>query len=195
MIVLAGGIGSGKSIVARILRLNGFGVYDCDLRARRLMEIDASLMSAIRGLAGEGAYTVAGQLDRRRLAGLLFRDAELRRAVNKAVHAAVRQDMESWLSMSPRNVFVESAISAQSGLAEMAREVWIVEASAETRLERIRVRDNRSEEEIKRIMEAQSEEERLLEAKGCRLVRIANNPPSSLLTQILPMLEVLRATV
>lgn len=195
MIVLAGGIGSGKSVVARFLRLNGFGVYDCDFHARRLMETDMDLMRKMRSLAGEKVYAEDGKLDRRMLAGLLFRDADLRGAVNEAVHAAVRRDVESWLAEAPENVFVESAISARSGLIDMAEEVWVVEASLETRMKRVMTRDNRPEEEIIRIMEAQSEEERLLAAKGSDIVRIANDPSSSLMTQILPLLAGLRRAV
>lgn len=191
MIVLAGGIGSGKSVVARILRLQGFGVYDCDLEARRLMEKDAGLVETISfaccfpcgkgGSKPEKVYDAYGKLDRKKLASLIFSDKEIRGKVNKAVHAAVKADIRKWLALSPENIFVETAIPAESGLAYMADEVWLVEASLETRLQRVKERDNRTEEEIMRIIQAQRREELLMEENAIPLKRIPNNPGDSLL--------------
>lgn len=185
MIVLAGGIGSGKSVVARILRLKGWGVYDCDLRARCLMQEDEALMDSVKCLAGEDAYDENGSLRRALLASRIFSDQELRAKINGAVHAAVRADICAWISQAPQNIFVESAIASQSGIAAEADAIWLVVADASERLERVSLRDSRSEEEIRRIISLQEEEERELLMLGKPVERIFNDADSvSLLRQI-----------
>lgn len=182
-IIIAGGIGSGKSVVARVLRLRGYGVFDCDYEARVLMEHDADLQKRIREVAGKSVYS-AGRLDRKALAEKFFSDPVLRENVNTAVHAAVRDRIAVWLEESEKNVFIETAIAALSGIARMAREIWLVEASDLTRIERVRGRDAREESQIRHIMEAQAGEEALLEASGIPLRRIRNDKDSQLLENI-----------
>lgn len=184
MIAVAGGIGAGKSIVSRILRLKGYGVFDCDFEARKLMESDGALKEAVSEAAGEEIYVNQGRLDRRKLAAILFDDEEVRRKVNAAVHEAVRKRIRGWLEESDKNRFVETAIAGESQLAEMADEIWIVEASEATRLERVKARDGRNEEETRRIIKAQEREEDMLAETGIPLRRISNNPEDNLLPQI-----------
>lgn len=184
MILLAGGIGSGKSVVARVLRLRGFGVFDCDLEARMLMESDAALRSRLEEVAGADIYDAEGRLRRRLLASRIYSEADLRHEVNAAVHAAVRKRIEEWLHENRAHIFVECAIASRSGVVDMASEVWLVSASPQTRLERVGTRDGRTLEEILRIMEAQKGEEEALAGLGQKIRRIINEPGDSLLAQI-----------
>ncbi len=94
LIGITGGIGSGKSVVSRILRLNGEMVYDCDTEARRIMETDEAVIGQLRALLGEEAYTSDGHLNKPHVARI-FTDATLRNAVNAIVHAAVRHDLNA----------------------------------------------------------------------------------------------------
>lgn len=184
MIVLAGGIGSGKSVVARTLRLKGFGVYDCDFEARRLMEQDPGLVEQMKAIAGEAVYGDSGKLDRKYLGELIFGNREIRERVNRAVHSAVRSDVERWLRQSPANIFVETAIAAESGLYAMAERVWLVQASEKTRISRVKSRDCRSEDEIRRIMGVQAMEEETLRREGIAVDIILNDTADCLLGQI-----------
>lgn len=192
MIVVAGGIGSGKSVVARILRLQGFGVFDCDVEARQLMEQDHALAEEIRRLAGKDVYDPAGRLDRKRLAASIFGDKELREDVNREVHGAVKRRMREWLLEREENLFVETAIAAQSGIADEADAIWIVTADRATRMERVKARDTRSREETERIMEIQELEEKALEVSGKPTVRISNNDRDELLSQIMDRISKIR---
>lgn len=183
MIVLAGGIGSGKSVVARILRLEGFGVFDCDLEARALMEGDSHLSEEIMHIAGRGVY-INGKIDRKALGHAIYSDETVRTAVNAAVHAAVRERIKKWRNEADKNIFVETAIAGVSGLAALADEVWIMETPEETRIERVKVRDGRPREEILKIMEIQAEEEGRILSAGVPVKRIVNDESKSLLMQI-----------
>lgn len=191
MIVITGGIGSGKSVVARILRLQGFGVFDCDYEARVLMESSGPLARQVRDIAGNDVYGPSGLLDRRKLADRIFGSPALRLEINQAVHSAVKIRMREWLKESERNVFVETAIAAGSGIAEEAQEIWLVEASSDTRMHRVRARDGRSKEDVESIMTAQEREEELLLSMGKKVVRISNNPGDPILETILKQLEIM----
>lgn len=184
MIVLAGGIGSGKSVVARMLRLKGFGVFDCDFEAKLLMHSDPRIIEGIKKIAGDDVYSDSGRLDRGRLASVIFGDKEARDRINVLVHEAVRNRIGEWLKENTANVFVETAIAAESGIADKADAIWLVDADEETRIARVKFRDGRSEDDIRRIMDAQRAEEELLFSNHRNLVKINNNPADSLLEQI-----------
>lgn len=184
MIVLTGGIGSGKSVVARILRLRGFGVFDCDHEARLIMETDPKVREEIKEIAGEEAYHPDGALNRKELSRILFVDTALRSRVNEVVHGAVKQRITEWSEENPRNVFVETAIAAESGLTEMADEIWMVTASREVKVQRVISRDRRHEKEVLKIMDAQASEEKLIENNSTTVHTIENNPWNMLLPEV-----------
>ena len=171
-------------MVSRILRLKGFGVYDCDLRARILMETDDFLKKDILEIAGNEVYGADGKLNRRLLANIIFSDEVKRRKVNGAVHAAVMSDVEKWRTQSGHNIFVETAIPAESGLISISDAVWLVEAPEKVRIARVMARDGRSREETALIIETQRKEEQKIEKSGIRIERIENSQDSSLLSHI-----------
>lgn len=190
MIVLAGGIGSGKSVVARTLRLKGFGVFDCDREAKFLMENEADLIATLNEITEDQAYDSSGRLDKKKLSQLLFENSAIRSEVNKAVHAAVINRLRNWLKESSRNMFVETAIAAESGIAAMAKEIWLVVASPLTRMERVRLRDTRPDEQILKIMETQAREEEKLYSTGVEIKKIFNDPEGHLLERINELLTI-----
>lgn len=183
MIVLAGGIGSGKSVVARILRLKGFGVYDCDFYAKSIMECDPKVKAEIAAVCGAKIYNSDGRLNRKCLASEIFNNPEKRNEINRIVHKAVRDSIRLWLDRDIKNIFVETAIAAESGLAEMADQIWFVNASLESRKARIISRDKRPVSEIIKIIEAQSLEEDIL-CSRFNVVRIENNDNDTLIPYI-----------
>lgn len=192
LIGIAGGIGSGKSVVSRILRLKGYRVYDCDSEAQRLMSESPALRSGIIEITGdEKVYGAENKINRQRLASILFNDAVVRKRVNGLVHAAVRDDLLSFVNGQPENcpVFVESAIMGSSGLTAMCAEVWIVEAPEQMRIERVMHRNNLPEEEIRKRMIAQDKEEELIISTSLKVERIINDGRSSLLKIIDELLE------
>ena len=191
MIVIAGGIGSGKSVVARMLRLRGYGVLDCDSEASLLMNTSPAVIEDVRRVSGHDVYreeTVEGSrklaLDRKLLASRIFSEEEVRKEINRTVHRAVRERIEEWLGESKANVFVETAIAADSGIDRMAGEVWFVTADKAVRLERVLGRDNRTREEVERIMEIQEKELERLEASNVKIRIIRNNPDSNIMDRL-----------
>lgn len=146
---ISGGIGSGKSVVARIVAAMGYEVYDCDLRARAIME-SAEIMSALLDEFGESIFDSDGRLLRPALAAIVFADSQRLSALNAITHRAVRDDLATWASglYDRSRIFVETAILYQSGIDSMVSQVWEVEAPRETRICRVAARNGMARADI-----------------------------------------------
>lgn len=156
LVAITGGIGSGKSVVCRILRTLGYPVYDCDSRAKALMDADDTIK---RRLTEEidGLCVVDGAIDRRRLAAVVFEDAEKLALLNSMVHSAVRDDIAAWVGAQERNItFVETAILYESGLNTMVDAEWRVESPLELRIARTMKRSTMSRSEVEKRIAAQN---------------------------------------
>lgn len=186
IIIITGGIGSGKSVVSRILREKGVFVYDCDYRARQIMDSSGEIREAIRSYLGDDCVSDDGRLCRPRIAEHVFSDAEKRRWLNSLVHGRVRDDI---LAEAARigDILVETAIPASSGLTEMADSIWLVTCPGEERLRRITARDGVDAGTAIRRIEAQRSE---YDSLPSRLTReIVNDGCTPLLPQIDIILE------
>lgn len=188
MIGICGGIGSGKSVVSRILRLRGEAVYDCDLEAKKIMDTSEEVLRALHERYGEEVCPEGGPIDRTELSRRVFGDDAERLWLNSLVHRMVREDVGIWAESHMHEgrgrCFVESAILASSGLAAMCDEIWLVAAPEDVRIARVIGRDGHEEEAIRRRIRSQEEEERLLYEAGVPVRVIDNGGEDSLLWQI-----------
>lgn len=186
IIGITGGIGAGKSVVSRILRLKGHEVYDCDSEATRLMEDFPDLRSNLRDRFGEECYDTHGKLNRKFLASRIFCDSSHRDWVNSLVHKAVREDIARRAEGVDSILFIESAIMVTSRLDGMCDEIWLVDAPEEVRIERAVERGGSREDISRRIKAQESEYESLPPGKTWV---IENGKGSALLPQIDSLLE------
>lgn len=186
LIGLTGGIGTGKSTVARILRLRGYEVYDCDLEAKRLMDESLEVRRSLRDRWGEEIYNARGELDRRKVAQYVFADRREKAWLDSLVHGLVRDDVKRWAAThtdySHDTVFVESAILFTSGLADMCQEVWEVTAPLNTRVERVMKRSGLTREQALARIDAQREEQKICQSRHTR--QIVNDGTTPLLDAI-----------
>lgn len=187
---LTGGIGSGKSVLARILVVLGIPVYDCDQRAKALYDEDEELRQAMLGLFGQRLYaTEDGRLDRAYLAERIFGELSLLEAVNALVHPAVRADIDRWKAEQAaeghRLVAIESAILlASEGLRERVDAVVLVSAPLELRVARAVRRDGSSEEAVRQRIAVQMSEEEMRQRSDYVLYNDEQTP-------LLPQVEAL----
>lgn len=143
---ITGGIGSGKSYVARLLKRRGIDVYDCDAAAKRLMRHDSELRRQLTALIGPDCYLVpeSGQqptLNKAAVAQFLLASEENAHAIDAIVHPAVFRDFEE-----SGLLWLESAILYESGANRLVDRVIVVTAPEEVRVQRIMVRDGLSRE-------------------------------------------------
>ena len=164
--------------MSRILRLRGEAVYDCDLEAKRIMDSSHEVLRALHERYGEAVCPASGPICRPELARRVFGSDAERMWLNALVHRLVREDVARWhaarMAEGRGRCFVESAILATSGLAEMCDDVWLVTASEAVRVARIRQRDSLAEDAILSRIRSQQEEVRLLEACG-KPIRVIDN--------------------
>ena len=180
IVIISGGIGSGKSVVSSILRTMGYEVYDCDSRAKQIMDSDAEIKRVISQEICNDAV-VDGVINRQRLAEVVFADNQLLELLNNAVHSAVRADILSWAE-GRELAFVETAIMYQSGLDRMASQVWEVLAPKELRIERVIKRNGLSRDAVEQriaIQDAYSPEHRHPSVK-----EVVNDDCMALLPQV-----------
>lgn len=142
-IAITGGIGSGKSFVCDILRRRGFGVYDCDAAAKRLMATDKDLQRELSQLVGNGVYS-NGVLQKSVLAQFILESEDNKQAVNHIVHPAVAADY-----LSSGCQWLESAILFDANFDQRVTFDIIIGVVApdEVRTERIMTRDGISREQ------------------------------------------------
>lgn len=163
---ITGGIGSGKSVVSRLLRMMNIPVYDCDSESKRLVNHDISLRQHLISLVGNSLYT-NDILHRELLASYIFGNAEHLRAVNAIIHPAVKKDFLAWTKQhySYPIVGIESAILIDAGFASSVDFIINVTAPIKVRIQRICERDDASIEQIKQRLNCQiSDEERCKKA-------------------------------
>ncbi len=187
IIGITGGIGSGKSVVSRILRLNNERVYDCDTEARRLMECDEQLICNLTDILGEETFGGEGRLNRKYVAEKIFGDEKIRSAVNKVVHRAVKEDFMRYASLNGGRVFCESAILATAGFDKICHKIWLVTAPESERIERVILRNGLSREEIEKRMASQKIEFDHLPVD--KVVELQNGPNDLLLPQIYGLIK------
>lgn len=185
IIGICGGIGSGKSVLSRVLRLRGEEVYDCDLEARRIMDSSEEVLEALSRRYGDAVCPAGGPICRPELGRRVFGDERERLWLNSLVHRLVRKDVSAWsgrmLKEGRSRCFVESAIMATSGLAAMCDAIIIVDAPDSLRIARVMRRDGLDEDDVRRRIASQMEEERLLRQSGCRILSFNNDGNASLL--------------
>ena len=159
---LTGGIGSGKTTVAKIFYSLGIPVYNSDERAKYLMENDPSLRVAIIEYFGEESYRSEG-LNRLYLSKEVFSDKSKLQKLNSLVHPVVGNDFAVWCkNQSAPFVVKEAAILIESGGYKGLDKIIIITASENTRMDRVMDRDNVKASEVRdRINNQMSNNERL----------------------------------
>lgn len=160
---IAGGIGSGKSVVSRLLQVMGVPVYDCDSNAKRLQETSEEIRAAYIELLGAEAYMPDGKLNKPYIADKIFGDKELLQKINNIVHPAVFKDFEHWAGEQDSQIVgMESALIMQSERARLVLDrICLVSAPKELRIQRAMKRDNTQREKIEQRIANQADDDEL----------------------------------
>ena len=186
LVVITGGIGSGKSVLSHIVNVMRYPTYDCDREAKRLMNESLYLRDALTKLLGCDAYNSDGQLNKAYVSQRIFHDEALRDAMNKLVHPAVKDDIVEWANAQDSPVaFVETALLAESGLSSIANDIWVVDAPERLRIERVVKRSGLTHEQVKARIASQT----TIDSSQAR--HFMNDGKVSLLRQIVEALHVL----
>lgn len=158
---ITGGIGSGKSVVAKIFSILGVPIYYADDRAKWLMAHDQVLSEQIKEEFGAESYLPDGSVNRTFLANTVFADPEKIKKINSLVHPAVGKDFLKWAeSQTVPYVVKEAALIFETGGQKSLDYVINVSSPLKIRLARTLMRDpHRSEEQVNQIINQQIPDE------------------------------------
>lgn len=181
---LTGGIGSGKSTVAKIFETLGIPVYYADDASKRLLNEDEPLKQMIRQHFGEAVYS-NGILNRKELAAQVFDNAEKLALLNSIVHPATIKDAEEWMKAQNAPYAVkEAALIFESGSQAQLDKVIGVYAPVAVRINRVMQRDGVTREDVISRMNRQINE--TIKMRLCDYV-ITNDEQQLLIPQVVQL--------
>lgn len=152
---LTGGIGSGKSTVAKMFQDFGIPVYIADDQAKKLMNTSKVIRKKLIALLGAEAYNDAG-LNRAYVSSLVFNDKILLQKINTIVHPKVKMHFNSWLKKQEAPYIIkEAAIIFENNLQNQYDIIITVVANSETKINRVMKRDNSSRDKVLSVMKNQ----------------------------------------
>jgi len=185
---LTGGLGSGKSTVAKIFETLGIPVYYADDAAKRLMNEDDKLKQLIRENFGEESY-VNESLNRPYIAAAVFSDPKKLSLLNSLVHPITIADAEGWMQKQQAPYAIkEAALVFESDVWRHLDYVIGVSAPFALRMKRGMERDNASSNEVVERMKSQMDEEEKM--KRCDFI-INNDETELLIPQVLKLHSIL----
>jgi dephospho-CoA kinase len=162
---LTGGIGSGKSTVARVFELLGAAIFDSD-QAGRAAYLHSDVKTAVIRLLGSESYSNEGSVNRNYISSLVFDNAQLLAALNAIIHPAVAKQMEAFVVEHAKQVVIkETALLFETGLNKSVDKTILVSAPEPLRLARVMLRSQLTEEQVRARMQQQwTEEEKIKQA-------------------------------
>ena len=154
---ITGGIGSGKSTVAKMFNEFGIPVYISDLEAKALMKRSKVIRKKLIKLFGEKAY-LENDLNRSFIADAIFKNKNVLEQMNAIVHPKVGQHFERWLKKHSEAPYIlkESALLFETGGYKQCDAIILVTAPINERINRVIARDNTSREKVQAIIDNQS---------------------------------------
>lgn len=183
---ITGGIGSGKSTVAKVFEVLGIPVYYADEAARRVMNEDEEVRRQIIQHFGASSYK-NNQLDRAYIAGQVFNNRQKLELMNSLVHPATIRDSENWMRRQTTPYAIkEAAIIFESGTQDQYDHIIGVTAPVPLRLLRAMKRDGSTREQVLARMEKQIQD--VIKMRLCDFV-IHNDEQQAIIPQVTKLHE------
>lgn len=166
VIGVTGGIGSGKSTIAKILFDLGASIIDADKIAREITAKGQPIMEEIVGYFGTGVQDEEGELDRKKLSEIVFADSKKLKVLNSITHKYIADKIKDELNKleeaKAKIVVLDAPLPVENGFLDVVDESWVVVANRDIRIKRIMERSNiTAEEALARIKMQKSDEEYL----------------------------------
>ncbi|MDO4186242.1 MAG: dephospho-CoA kinase [Bacteroidales bacterium] len=166
---ITGGIGSGKSVVSKLLRIMDVPVYDSDTESKRLTVQDATIRQQLIDWVGPSVYLADGSLNRPYFASCVFSSSENASKANAIIHPVVKRDFLEWVERQEQAghqlCAIESAILYEAKFEDVVEAVVMVSASLDTRIQRTMQRDGASYEVVmERIKRQMDDAEKIQKA-------------------------------
>ncbi|WP_445432307.1 dephospho-CoA kinase [Chryseobacterium indoltheticum] len=175
IIGLTGGIGSGKTTVAKFIEDCGFPVYYSDDRAKDIVNDNEDLKVRIKELLGSDSYDENGLYNRKFVAEQVFNNKDLLQSLNEIIHPAVRLDFEDWVKKQTKYlIFKETALLFELQLNKQCYRSILVTAEDNIRIKRVMDRDGKTYREVQSVMEKQMPEKEKTKLADCIIYNNTN---------------------
>ncbi len=182
LVGLTGGIGSGKSTVAKVFEILGSAVFNSDEVAKQVY-FDTKIKQEVIDLLGEKAYKNNSEIDKTYISQQIFNDTRLLQKLNAIIHPAVIEAFKKFIAIHPQKIIIkESALLFEAKLTDELDKIIVVTADENTRVKRVIERDKISSELVAQKIKSQlSDVEKIKKAHYV----IRNNDDELVLPQIL----------
>ena len=164
LVGITGGIGSGKTVVSKMLARRGFKIFYADTIAKKLYTTDKNLVAEIVKVYGKDILNYKGRIILPKLRERIFASKKSYQAINKIVHPIVIDHIKKEARKSKFDmVVIESALLFESGFNKELDYVITVYANEKNRINRLMIRDEASVSSIKQLMKFQLDEKKKME--------------------------------
>ena len=192
MIGLTGGIGAGKSVVAKIFSTLRIPVFNADEVAKQMMQTSPIIKAQLIEQFGTDIYNASG-LDKEKLAAIVFADPFQLQLLNAIVHPVTIQAAKDWAAkQTAPYVIKEAALIFESGAADGLFKVIGVTAPLSLRTHRVMQRDGITKEQVEARMQHQISD--TIKMRLCDYV-VQNNNQQMLIPQVLELDRAIRAAL
>ncbi|MEI8142208.1 MAG: dephospho-CoA kinase [Chitinophagia bacterium] len=192
MIGLTGGIGAGKSVVAKIFSTIGIPVFNADEVAKQMMQTSPAIKAQLIEQFGRDIYNASG-LDKEKLAAIVFADPFQLQLLNAIVHPVTIQAAKDWAAKQTAPYMIkEAALIFESGAADGLFKVIGVTAPLSLRTHRVMQRDGITKDQVDARMRNQISD--TIKMRLCDYV-VQNNNQQMLIPQVLELDKAIRAAL
>ncbi len=156
---LTGGIGSGKSTVARLFEQHGAGIIDTDVIAHQLTQPDGEAIAALRKTFGGDFITVDGAMDRAKMRALIFSDATAKQRLEQILHPLIRAHAKAQLmkfQAAPYIIIVVPLLPESPAFQQLVQRILVVDCDEATQIARVIMRSRLTEAEVRAIIARQT---------------------------------------
>jgi len=183
VVVLTGGMGSGKSSVAALLAGLGVPVVDADTISHALTAPGSPVLDLIAEAFGERFIDADGQLDRAAMRALVFSDASARERLESILHPRIRSEMQRHLrKLSAPYVVLEIPLLFETGQTGLADRILVVDLPESEQIRRVHRRSGLDADEIRRVLASQAS--RSLRLEGADDIIDNSGDPGALVDQV-----------
>jgi len=173
---ITGGIGSGKSVVSKIIETMGYSVFNSDSESKRLVNNDAVIVNGLTSLFGPDIY-INQKLNKELLGRIIFSDDDSRLKVNELIHPRVRKAFDDFaLNQVSGLAFNEAAILFETDAYKRFDKMILVTSPKELRIQRIMNRDQCSRDEVEARMSKQWSDEQKMPLADFIIVNDESTP-------------------
>lgn len=158
VVVITGGIGSGKTAVSDYLQRRGAAVVDTDVIARSLTAAGGAAMPAVIERFGADVAAADGSLDRDRMRAAAFADPQARRALEAILHPMIREEAyrQAAAASTPYVVLVVPLLVESNAYLDIADRVLVVDCAESVQIERTMRRSGLARDQVERILSSQA---------------------------------------